>query len=81
MAKTKAASVPDTHTLRVLLEEYLQMLREAERGVKKALSLEPVSEGFWDELAELYPHITNLESRSSSIQMEIEDLIDELPED
>jgi hypothetical protein len=81
MPRPKASAIPDTHTLQVIMEEYLEMLREAERGVKKVLSLDPNKEAFWDELSELYPHLTWVESRSSSIQEEIEDLIDELPED
>ncbi len=81
MAKAKAPSVPDTHVLRVLMEEYLQILRDAERGVKKVLALDPQKEEFWDALSELDPLLTLLESRSNSIQEESLDLLDQLPED
>ncbi len=81
MPKLKAPSVPNTHTLRVLMEEYLQMLRDAERGVKKVLSLDPKKEQFWDELSELDPLLTLVESRSQSILEESLDLVDQLPED
>jgi hypothetical protein len=81
MPKLKAPSVPNTHTLRVLMEEYLQMLRDAERGVKKVLSLDPKKEEFWDELSELDPLLTLVESRSQSILEESLDLVDQLPED
>ena len=79
--KTKAAAVPDTHVLRVLMEEYLEMLRDAERGVKKVLSLDPQSEEFWDALSDLDPQVTMIEARSKSIQEESLDLLDQLPED
>ncbi len=81
MPRAKTATIPDTHVLRVLMEEYQEMLRDAERGVKKALSLNPQKEDFWDELSDLYPVLTMVESRSNSLQDEIEDLTDQLPED
>ena len=34
MAKVKTPAIPDTHTLRSLMEEYLEMLHDVERGVK-----------------------------------------------
>lgn len=80
-AKTKAPTVPDTHVLKGLMEEYSEMLRNAERGVKKTFALDPQEEEFWDELAELDPIITMIEARSKSIQGEVLDLIDQLPED
>ncbi len=63
------------------MEEYLQMLRDTERGVKKVLSLDPKKEEFWDELSELDPLLTMVESRSQSILEESLDLVDQLPED
>ena len=81
MSKSKAPAIPNTHTLQVLMEEYLQMLHEAERGVRKVLSLDPTKEAFWDELSDLYPHLTMIESRSNSLQDEIDDLIAQLPEE
>jgi len=80
-AETKAPPVPDTHVLRGLMEEYLEMLREAERGVKKVLSLDPRKEQFWDALSDLDPQITMIEARSKSIQEESLDLLDQLPDD
>ncbi len=81
MAKSKTPSVPDTHVIKVLMEEYLQMLRDAERGVKKVLSLDPQKEEFWDALSDLDPLLTLIESRSKSIWEESLDLVDQLPED
>ena len=57
------------------------MLREAERGTKKAVSLDPHKEEFWNEVSDLAPRLTMIEARSKSIQEEILDLIDRLPED
>lgn len=81
MAKAKAPAVPDTHVLKVLVEEYLEMLSEAQQGVKKLLALNPQKEEYWDQLSELDPIITLIESRSNSIHEEIDDLVDQLPED
>jgi len=81
MPKAKTPAVPDTHVLRGLMEEYLDMLREAERGVKKVLSLNPDKEEFWDALTDLDPQVTMIEARSKSIQEETDDLIEQLPED
>ena len=81
MAKSKTPVVPDAHVLRVLMEEYLEILREAERRTKKVLSLDPRKEEFWDELSELDPHLTFIGSRTESIQEEIDELTDQLPED
>jgi hypothetical protein len=79
--KAKTAAIPDTHVLKVLAQEYQQMLAEAQRGLKKLLSLDPQEEEFWDQLSELDPTITLIESRSNSIHQEIDDLIDQLPDD
>jgi len=63
------------------MEEYLEMLRDAQRGVKKVLSLDPRKEEFWDALSDLDPEITMIEARSKSIQEESLDLLDQLPDD
>lgn len=81
MAKIKAQAVPDTHVLRVLMEEYLGMLRDAGGKVRKALSLDPNKEEFWDALSDLDPLLTLIESRSASLQEESLGLTDQLPED
>jgi len=83
MPKTRAktTAVPDTHVLLVLTEEYLEMLRDAERGVKKVLPLDPLKEQFWDELSEIDPVLTMVQARSESILEESLDLVDQLPED
>ncbi len=77
----KTTTLPDTHALKVLAQEYLHMLAEAQRGIKKLLSLDPQKEGFWDQLSELDPRVTLIESRSNSLHQEIDDLVDQLPED
>jgi hypothetical protein len=77
----KTTSIPDTHVLNVLLREYREMLAEAQRGINKLLSLDPQQEEFWDQLSELDPTITLIESRSGSIEEEIDELVDQLPED
>ena len=81
MAKAKTTTIPDTHVLKVLVSEYQQMLAEAQRGLTNLLSLDPQTEEFWDQLSELDPTITLIESRSNSLHEEIDDLIDQLPED
>jgi preprotein translocase subunit Sss1 len=81
MAKPKASVLPDTHVLKRLMEEYLEMLRETERIVKKALALNPEKEEYWDHLSEHAAEISMLEIRSKTIVEEIDDLIDQLPED
>ena len=78
--KAKNTTVPDVHVLKVLAQEYRQMLMEAARGVTKLLSLDPEEEEFWDHLSEIDPTITLIESRSNSIHQEIDDLIDQLPD-
>jgi len=77
----RTASVPDTHILKLLVQEYQGMLLEAQRGIEKLLALDPQQEEFWDQLSELEPTITLIESRSNSIHEEIDELIDQLPED
>jgi hypothetical protein len=81
MPKPKAPAVPNTHTLRVLMEEYREMLRDAERGVGKVLALDPQNKDFWDAISDLHPTLTLVESRSKGIVEEIEGLIDQLPDD
>jgi hypothetical protein len=81
MPKTKAPAIPDTHVLKRLMEEYLEMLRESEKIVKKALALNPQREEFWDYLSDHAAEISMLEVRSKTIVDEIDDLIDQLPED
>ncbi|PYV10246.1 MAG: hypothetical protein DMG23_08310 [Acidobacteria bacterium] len=81
MPKAKAPAVPDTHVLKRLLEEYLEMLREAEKTVKKVLALNPQKEEFWDQLSEHAAEISMVEIRSKTIVEEIDELIDQLPED
>lgn len=63
------------------MEEYLEMLRESEKIVKKALALDPQREEFWDYLSDHAAEISMLEARSKTIVDEIDDLIDQLPED
>lgn len=81
MAKTSAPTIPETRLLRHLMEEYLEMLRKTERGVKKVLALNPQNEEFWDQLSEHAAEITMLGIRSNTIVEEIDELIDHLPED
>ena len=81
MPKTKAPSVPDTRVLKRLMEDYLEMLRETERVVKKALALNPEKEEFWDHVSEHAAEISMLGIRSNTIVEEIDDLICQLPED
>ncbi len=79
--RAKAITIPDTHVLKALMREYQEMLAEAQRGIKKLLSLDPQEEEFWDQLSDLDPTVTLIESRSGGIHEEIDDLIDQLPED
>ncbi len=81
MPKAKAPAVPDTHVLKRLMEEYLEMLREAEKTVKKVLALSPQKEEFWDQLSEHAAEISMVEIRSKTIVEEIDELINQLPED
>ena len=81
MAETKATTVADTQTLRLVLQEYVETLHDAERLAKKALSLEPQTEEFWDTLSDLDPLLTLIESSSNSLQEISLELVDQLPED
>ena len=81
MPKPKVSIIPDTHVLKRLMEEYLEMLRETEKITKKALSLNPEKEEYWDYLSEHAAEISMLGIRSNTIVEEIDDLIDQLPED
>ena len=81
MPKAKAPTVPDTHVLKRLLEDYQEMLRDAEKVVKKALTLDPQTEEFWDYISEHAAEIFWVGTRSNTIVEEIDELIDQLPED
>jgi hypothetical protein len=81
MPGTKAPAIPDTHVLKRLMEEYVEMLRETEKAVKSILALNPEREEFWDQLSEHAAEISMVEIRSKTIVEEIDDLIDKLPED
>ena len=81
MPKSKASIVPDTHVLKRLMEEYLEMLCETEKIVKKGLALSPEKEEYWDYLSDHAAEISMLGIRSETIVEEIDDLIDRLPED
>ena len=81
MPRTKTPTIPDTHVLKRLMEEYLEMLREAEKAVKKVLALNPQKEEFWDQLSEHAAEISMVEIRSNMIVEEIDALINQLPED
>jgi hypothetical protein len=63
------------------MEEYLEMLRETEKTVKKVLALNPRTEEFWDQVSEHAADISMVGIRSTTIVEEIDDLIDKLPED
>ncbi len=81
MPKAETAAYPDTATLRMFIKEYAQMLREAERATKKILSLDPRTERFWDTLSESAAVFTMVRARSGTVEEEIDNLIDQLPED
>jgi hypothetical protein len=81
MPRTKAPAIPDTHILNRLLEEYLEMLHETGKTVKNILALSPDREEYWDQLSEHAAEISMVEIRSRTIVEEIDDLIDQLPED
>jgi len=59
----------------------LEMLRETEKTVKKVLVLNPQKEEFWDQRSEHAAEISMVEIRSKTIVEEIDDLINQLPED
>jgi hypothetical protein len=81
MPKTKALAIPDIHVLKRLMEEYVAMLRETEKAVRKILTLNPRSEEFWDQLSDHAAEISMVEIRSKTIVEEIDDLIDKQPAD
>ena len=81
MPQTKFPAIPDTHVLKRLMEEYVEMLRETEKTVKKVLALNPQTEEFWDQVSEHAADITMVGIRSTTIVEEIDNLIDRLPED
>ncbi len=81
MPKPKAPVVPDTRTLKHFMEEYLEMLRETEGIVKKALALNPQREEFWDYVSDHAAEISMVGIRSNTVVEEIDQLIDQLPED
>jgi len=81
MPKTKALAIPDIHVLKRLMEEYVAMLRETEKAVRKILTLNPRSEEFWDQLSDHAAEISMVEIRSKTIVDEIDSLIGKLPED
>ena len=81
MPKARGSTLPNTHTLSMLLREYQQMLVDAQRAAKRILALNPQTEKFWDELRDSASFFTLVGDRSNSIREEIVDLIDQLPED
>ena len=81
MSPTKAPAVPDTHVLKRLMEEYVEMLRETERIVNKVLTVDPRTEQFWDQISEHAADISMVGIRSTTIVEEIDNLINQLPED
>ena len=81
MPKTKAVTVPDVHVLKDFMEEYEDMMRDAQEGVKRVLALSPQTEKFWDELTDVATKISLVGSRSDTLWEEIVRLIDELPDD
>jgi hypothetical protein len=81
MPKTKAATIPDVRVLKDFMEEYQDMLRDAQQGVKRVLALNPQTEKFWDELTDVATKISLVGNRSDTLWGEIVRLIDQLPED
>ena len=81
MPRTKAPTIPDTHVLKRFMEEYQDMVQDAQHGVKRVLDLNPQTEKFWDELTEVATQISLVGDRSATLWEEIVRLIDELPED
>jgi len=81
MPRTKAPTIPDTHVLKRLMEEYVEMLPETESIVKKLLTLNPGTEEFWDQVSEHAADISMVGIRSATIVEDIDSLIDQLPED
>jgi hypothetical protein len=81
MSKAKAATVPDVRTLKDLMEEYQDMMRDTQQGVRRVLPLDPQTEKFWDELTDVATKISLVGNRSDSLWEEIVRLVDELPDD
>jgi hypothetical protein len=81
MPKAKPATVPDVRTLKDFMEEYQDMMRDAQQGVKRVLALDPQTEKFWDELTDVATKISLVGSRSDTLWEEIVRLVDQLPED
>ena len=81
MPKAKAATIPDVRTLKEFMEEYQDMMRDAQQGVRKVLTLNPQTEKFWDELTDVATKISVVGDRSATLWEEIVRLIDELPDD
>jgi hypothetical protein len=81
MTKAKAVTIPDVRVLRDFMEEYQDMMRDAQQGVKRVLALDPQTEKFWDELTDVATKISLVGNRSDTLWEEIVRLIDELPDD
>ncbi|MGA2075707.1 MAG: hypothetical protein ABSH52_19635 [Terriglobia bacterium] len=81
MSKTNAPTIPDVRSLKDFMEEYQDMMRDAQQGVKKVLALNPQTEKFWDELTDVATKISLVGDRSNTLWDEIVRLIDQLPED
>ena len=81
MPKTRGVAVPDVRFLRDFIEEYQDMMRDAQQGVKRVLALDPQTEKFWDELTDVATKISVVGDRSGTLWDEIVRLIDQLPED
>jgi len=81
MPRTKAPTIPDTHVLKRMMEEYVEMLGDTEKAVRRILSLDAQKDEFWDQLSEHAAEISMVEIRSKTIVEEIDNLINRLPED
>jgi hypothetical protein len=81
MSKANAPTIPDVRSLKDFMEEYQDMMRDAQQGIKRVLALDPQTEKFWDELADVATKISLVGSRSDTLWDEIVRLIDQLPED
>ena len=81
MPKGKAVTVPHVRVLKDFMEEYQDIMRDAQEGVKRVLALNLQTEKFWEELTDVATKISLVGSRSDTLWEEIVRLIDELPED
>jgi hypothetical protein len=81
MPKGKAVTVPDVRVLKDFMEEYQDMMQDAQEGVKKVSALNPQTEKFWEELTDVATKISLVGSQSDTLWEEIVRLIDELPGD